>query len=376
MQPIDKEAETDMSFPALYRKPLAKLFDHFRFRREFRRFASMIQSERFEMRWSDRYPCLKHRTLTTPFDRHYVYHTAWAARILARTRPAEHIDIASSIYFAALVSAFIPVRFFDYRPPDLQLHGLKMGRVDLHQLPFPDSSILSLSCMHVVEHVGLGRYGDPLDPEGDLKAISELKRVTAVGGDLLFVVPVGQGKLMFNAHRIYGYDQILGCFDGFDVIEFGLVADASYGQGLVFPLLKRSLTARNTDVAASGSGGTRERRGEEQTSSRVACVVERRFMNDSVRLGAVDSNFCMAGHKDQPGTRDQSGRCRVVIAKLKGGLGNQMFQYATARRLAWILNAELKLDISWFKQYQERFCGLQGFRTIDKIASKKRTKFL
>lgn len=75
-------------------------------------------------------------------------------------------------------------------------------------------------------------------------------------------------------------------------------------------------------------------------------------------------------------TNDKLRRSCLVIAKLKGGLGNQMFQYAAARRLAYTLNAELKLDLSWFNQYQERLYGLQGFRTIDTVASKEETQLL
>jgi hypothetical protein len=87
--------------------------------------------------------------------------------------------------------------------------------------------------MHVVEHVGLGRYGDPLDYDGDLKAISELKRVLAEGGDLLFVVPIGKPKIMFNAHRIYSYDQIIGYFSEFKLIEFALIPDDPNDGGLI-----------------------------------------------------------------------------------------------------------------------------------------------
>ena len=66
--------------------------------------------------------------------------------------------------------------------------------MDLISLPFEDGSFHSLTCMHVVEHIGLGRYGDQVDPDGDLMAMKELERVTAKLGNLLFVVPVGIPK--------------------------------------------------------------------------------------------------------------------------------------------------------------------------------------
>ena len=84
-----------------------------------------------------------------------------------------------------------------------------MGSADLTQLHFESESIESLSCLHTVEHIGLGRYGDPIDYDGDLKAIRELKRVVVKGGSILFVVPVGKPKIIFNAHRIYSYEQII-----------------------------------------------------------------------------------------------------------------------------------------------------------------------
>lgn len=79
--------------------------------------------------------------------------------------------------------------------------------------------------MHVVEHIGLGRYGDQFDPDGDLKAIAELKRVLAVTGSLLFVVPVGKPRIMFNAHRIYSYEQIRDYFIDLELVEFTLIPD-------------------------------------------------------------------------------------------------------------------------------------------------------
>ena len=206
---------------------------YYEFRREFVRFRTLDHSKRFPVRWKDRYPRIGESTSETSFDRHYIYHTAWAARVLAKTRPSEHVDISSSLYFAAIVSGFVPIHYYDFRPPELRLNNLSVDHTDLLALRFQDGSILSLSCMHVVEHIGLGRYGDALDPDGDLKAISELKRVTAIAGDLLFVVPVGQRRLTFNAHRIYSYDQIMDYFRDLELIEFSLIPDNPKVGGLL-----------------------------------------------------------------------------------------------------------------------------------------------
>lgn len=188
---------------------------------------------RFAIRLKDIYPCVGDNSTNTSFDRHYVYHTAWAARKVKETNPEFHTDISSSLYFAALVSAFVPVKFYDYRPANLGLSGLESKKADLLSLPFQDNSVSSLSCMHVVEHVGLGRYGDPLDSQGDIKAACELSRVLAKNGSLLFVVPVGVPRIQFNAHRIYAYEQALALFPDLKLKEFSLIPQSEKTGGLI-----------------------------------------------------------------------------------------------------------------------------------------------
>jgi hypothetical protein len=202
---------------------------------EFNKFLNhtSFKNRGFSVQWEERYPCLNDKTADTPFDTHYVFHLAWAARILAQTKPIEHIDISSSLHFPTIVSAFIPIKFYDYRPADLKLDRLSSEHADLNQLPFADNSVPSISCMHTIEHVGLGRYGDTIDFDGDLKSINELKRVTASKGDLLFVVPVGNPRILFNAHRIYSYEQIMEYFKGFTLMEFALIKDDKNGIGLI-----------------------------------------------------------------------------------------------------------------------------------------------
>jgi SAM-dependent methyltransferase len=178
-------------------------------------------------------PMLDDATKTTGFDTHYVYHTSWAARILSETRPENHVDISSAIWFVGIASAICPIDHYDYRPPELALSNVRTAHADLLKLPFADSALKSLSCMHVVEHVGLGRYGDPIDPLGDKKAMAELARVVAPGGLLLFVTPVGKPEVVFNAHRIYGYDEITSTFSDFDVTEFSLITDKKNGAEFI-----------------------------------------------------------------------------------------------------------------------------------------------
>ncbi len=202
-------------------KNVIRLFEFFGDFRKFRKFSD----DRFSVNLKDIYPCLKDKTSITPFDQHYIYHPAWAARVLARTRPEFHVDISSKLSFSTIVSAFVPVKFYDYRPADMKLSGLESAFADLNKLPFEDDSQPSISCMHTIEHIGLGRYGDVIDPQGDLKAINELKRVVRPGGDVLFVTPVGIPRIEYNAHRVYSYDQIISYFAPLQLIEFALIPD-------------------------------------------------------------------------------------------------------------------------------------------------------
>ena len=210
----------------------AKLAD---FHAEFDLFLKSSQAggSRLPVRWEDKYPCLDDRMPQTPFDRHYVYHPAWAARILARTRPGRHVDVSSTVNFSAIVSAFVPVDFFDFRPAPIILDNLNSGPANLLELPFADNSVHSLSCMHVLEHVGLGRYGEPIDPDGDLKSIRELVRVLAPGGNLLVATPVGRPRIAFNAHRVYDFGAFRGYFGPVGLVEFALIREIGDDQGLI-----------------------------------------------------------------------------------------------------------------------------------------------
>jgi SAM-dependent methyltransferase len=236
---------------AWLRQQLQALRAKRQFHEEYNSFSALSRTSgpRFDLVWRDRQPCLRDRMGSQGFDEHYVYHTAWAARVLAETRPAAHVDVSSSLYFCSIASAFVPIRFYDYRRVDLVLTGLTSDHADLTRLPFATASIESLSCMHVVEHVGLGRYGEPLDPDGDLKAIKELQRVVAPGGSLMVVVPIGQPRIRFNAHRIYSYRQVVEMFDVLTLREWALIPDQGGDTGPI-----RNATQAVADAQRYGCG--------------------------------------------------------------------------------------------------------------------------
>lgn len=144
------------------------------------------------------------------YDWSYLLHCGWAARVLAKNKTQRHADFGSYVYFAALCSAWIPqFHFFDIRGLHCPLPGLGTGIADLTRLPFADEEWESISCLHVLEHVGLGRYGDTVDADGDKKAIREMWRVLKPGGALILVLPMNRDpRVNFNAHRIYSLDQV------------------------------------------------------------------------------------------------------------------------------------------------------------------------
>jgi hypothetical protein len=69
------------------------------------------------------------------------------------------------------------------------------------------------------EHDGLGAYGDPLDPDGDLKAMRKMREILKPGGILLLAVPTGMDRLVFNEVRIYGRIRLPLLLEGWEQID-------------------------------------------------------------------------------------------------------------------------------------------------------------
>jgi hypothetical protein len=104
--------------------------------------------------------------------------------------------------------------------------------ISFHQLDLLSDETLSLgsfesvSCLHALEHLGLGRYGDELDPMGWIKGLQSLKSLTSIGGVLYLSVPIGPQRIEFDAHRVFEVATLRSqLMNGFDFIEFNFVDD-------------------------------------------------------------------------------------------------------------------------------------------------------
>ena len=205
------------------RRAVAALANVPAYARSWRRYRTLPGAE--HLRYRDAYPCLTDKLATSPFDPHYFQQAVWAGERIFSNEPPEHTDVGSQLMYVGMLAAKLPVRFVDIRPLVLDIAQLQPVVGDILALPLADRSISSLSSLHVVEHIGLGRYGDALNPSGTWQALAELRRVLAPGGNLFLSLPVGRPRVFFNAHRIHDPRDIVEWMNELELVEFSAVDD-------------------------------------------------------------------------------------------------------------------------------------------------------
>ena len=159
----------------------------------------------------------------------YFFQDLTVARWVHEDNPSRHVDVGSRIDgFIGHLAVFREVEVIDIRPQPRQVHNVRFHQLDLMQL-LPETwieSTDSLSCLHTIEHFGLGRYGDPLDPNGHLRGLAQLKRMVNPGGVMYLSTPVGPERIQFNAHRVFAPETLLGWFaDGWSVERVAVIDD-------------------------------------------------------------------------------------------------------------------------------------------------------
>lgn len=161
----------------------------------------------------------------------YFYQDAWTFEKIIERKPEAHVDAGSHHKFVALLSKVVPLTMVDIRPLSLPLASITFRSGSILDMPFSDDAVQSLSSMCVIEHIGLGRYGDSLDPHGSEKAVKELKRVLAKGGHLYISVPIeDRNRTHFNAHRTFREEEFLALFEPLVVLERRYIYGQEFGD--------------------------------------------------------------------------------------------------------------------------------------------------
>lgn len=155
--------------------------------------------------------------------KNYFWQDLWAAQLIYKNNPGKHYDIGSRVdgFIAHLLSFRKDVTLIDIRPLEKTVPGLGFICADATNLEgIEDDSIESLSALCSLEHFGLGRYGDEIDPEACFKAFDAIQRKVMPGGMAYISVPVGREHVEFNAHRIFKATTIIDAFSQMELVRF------------------------------------------------------------------------------------------------------------------------------------------------------------
>lgn len=177
---------------------------------------------------------------------HYFHQDLFVARQVFLKSPRKHLDIGSRTDgFVAHVASFRDIEIVDIRDIKSEVKNIEFRQMNLMELPphlinYCDS----ISSLHAIEHFGLGRYGDPVDYFGHIKAIENISKVLIAGGVFYFSVPIGPQRIEFNAHRVFSVRYLIDLLsNAFTIQSFSYVND--YGDFFEDVLLTNELIDLN-----------------------------------------------------------------------------------------------------------------------------------
>lgn len=212
------------------RKAIFSIRDLSHYLHNFQSLKNQKESASIEFPFGSLYPCLGSRFSDSGSAKgHYFHQDLLVARRIHQNNPNVHVDVGSRIDgFVAHVASFRPIDVIDIRPLSNDIPNVRFMQADM-MLPINDDLVDycdSLSCLHVIEHFGLGRYGDTINYDGYLLGIENLHRMLKKDGKLYFSVPIGPQRIEFDAHRVFSISYLLELFDGkFRLDNFSFVDD-------------------------------------------------------------------------------------------------------------------------------------------------------
>lgn len=198
------------------------------FERDAEVYRKLNQRKNFEIRQEYLWPVIGEKYAPNGAMDNYFWQDLWAAKKIIKSGVREHYDIGSRVdgFIAHLLAADIQVNVIDIRPFPAQVENLHTVVDNATMLTqFEDNSIMSMSALCSLEHFGLGRYGDPVDPEACFQCFAQIQKKMKKGGNLFISLPVGMERVEFNAHRVFYAETIKACFAQMKLAEFSCAAE-------------------------------------------------------------------------------------------------------------------------------------------------------
>lgn len=198
---------------------------------DLKEYEKLNKRSNFKINYDNLWPIISDKYAAAGTVGNYFWQDLWAARLILSSGIKNHYDIGSRMdgFIAHLLAADIDVTMIDVRefPTEIEgLHTIVDDAKTLHQ--FEDNSINSLSALCSIEHFGLGRYGDPIDPEACFVCFDNIQRVLRKDGNLYISLPIGKERVEFNAHRVFYPATIIEYFDKLKLVEYSTTA-----QGII-----------------------------------------------------------------------------------------------------------------------------------------------
>jgi hypothetical protein len=197
------------------------------FRKDLREIKKQLRNNK-DFRIAFLYPVLRERFESSGNLGHYFYEDLTTAQRIFENKPIKHVDVGSRVDgFVAHVASFREIEVFDIREQDARIKNIKFVVADFTNIsPELHNYTDSLSSLNVIEHFGLGRYGDAIDVDGHLKGLDNMYKVLKPGGKFYFSTPIGPQRIEFNAHRVFGVEYLVNIFQkNYTIDRFSYIDD-------------------------------------------------------------------------------------------------------------------------------------------------------
>lgn len=212
-----------------------KMYEKSFFAEDKQLYSQLNTRENFRINENDIYPIIidKYSEMGSIDD--YFWQDLWAAKLIHKNKPCMHYDIGSRLdgFIAHILAMDIPLRVIDVRPFPLEIENMETVVDDATELrQFDNNSVDSMSALCSLEHFGLGRYGDKVDPEACFKVFDRIQDKLKIGGSLYVSVPIGKEKVQFNAHRIFYASTIVEMFSRMELKELSCCVGGEFKKDI------------------------------------------------------------------------------------------------------------------------------------------------